>query len=318
MADLVDKFFSMDMSESEEEALDQLLASSPEAASRFSEKASEIYARYGLPDLGPDSTPGKNFWWRLRLGLLAFVLFLAGGYGWWCNRWGGQSHPLNNLSHPGVNETASSVPANAGFPGSMVSIPSDATPLGESILSKRPKAKAKSHAGLNGAEGKNTQSPDSFPGGSPADSLAISSRVPSFPAGSAPSTGLKDGLSVNPPVAGSIQVASSNLPPPSAETSGISPPQSPVPTEKGYSRLKIDLVISQSGPVTVRILDSLGIDVKNLYSGPLTAGTYAFTWDGKLDNGNTAPPGKYQIESRGGDGAQTREFWIEKKKKTVE
>jgi hypothetical protein len=299
MADMVDKFFLMDMSESEEEALDQLLASSPEAASRFSEKASEIYARYGLPDLGPDSTPGKNFWWRLRLGLLAFVLILAGGYGWWCNRWAGKSPLPGNLSHSGGNERPSLLPARPGFSASTVSAPANAAQPGKPIPSQGPEVLTKNHSGLNAVEDENIQRPSSGAAGFPDYSLAVSSRVPTFPAGS-------------------IQVASSNLPAPAAVSNEMSPPQSPVPTEKGYSRLKIDLVIGQSGPVTVRILDSSGADVKNLYSGPLTAGTYAFTWDGKLDNGSIAPPGKYQIESRGGDGAQTREFWIEKKKKTVE
>jgi hypothetical protein len=318
MADLVDKFFSMDMSESEEEALDELLASSPEAASRFSEKASEIYARYGLPDLGPDSTPGKNFWWRLRLGLLAFVLVLAGGYGWWCRQWGGKSPLLNNFSYLGTNETALPGSGNKGLPASMISIPSDATPSGESIHTQGPKVLAKNQSDLESVEEKNSLPSTSGPGGSAADSLAITSRVPSFPPASTPATGLNNSLAANPPGAGSLQVASAPLQSQTASPHEMAPPQSPVPTEKGYSRLKIDLVISQNGPVTVRILDSSGVEVKNLYSGPLTAGTYAFTWDGKLDNGNSAPPGKYQIESLGGQGTQTREFWIEKKKKTVE
>ncbi|HUO58779.1 MAG TPA: FlgD immunoglobulin-like domain containing protein [bacterium] len=83
MADLVEKFYEMDLSPSEEEALDQLLASSPEAADRFAKKAAEAYSRYGLPDLGPDAVPGRNYGWRLRVGLLAFVLVLSAGYGWW-------------------------------------------------------------------------------------------------------------------------------------------------------------------------------------------------------------------------------------------
>src|SRR5580698_10179419 len=290
MADLVDKFFSMDMSESEEEALDQLLSSSPEAASRFSDKASEIYARYGLPDLGPDSTPGKNFWWRLRLGLLAFVLLLAGGYGWWCSKWGGKSSLLNNLSHLGANETALPGSGGKGLPATMISIPSNATPPGESIPAQGPKVSAKNQSDMEKAEGKNSLPSASSPGGSTADSLAASSRVPSFPPVSAPATGLNNSLAANPPAAGSLQVASAPLQSQASAPHEMAPPQSPVPTEKGYSRLKIDLFISQSGPVTVRILDAAGADVKDLYSGPLKAGTYAFTWDGKLDNGNKAAP----------------------------
>ena len=105
MNDLVDKFFTVDMSFGEEEALDELLASSPEAANRFAEKAAEVYARYGLPDLGPDSNPGKNAGWRVRLGLLFFALALAGGLGWWRHSRNGETSsaaPALSLSNPSV------------------------------------------------------------------------------------------------------------------------------------------------------------------------------------------------------------------------
>jgi hypothetical protein len=308
MADLVDKFYSADLSESEEEALDGLLASSLEAADRFAEKASQAYARYGLPD--PDSKPGPNSGWRKGLGFLALLIALAGGYLWWRAGWTAQPNATNNLSSLTANTQGSPINnGNNGLPAFQGSSSSEATPSGQSLSTMA------SQNGLKNVKNKNSRPSASVSNGSATASQEVPIRVPSTPSGSTVGTDLKNSLSSNSSVPGSVQVASANIASPAGAPMGTQPPQTPAPGPQGHSRLKIDLAISQSGPVTVRILDNTGVDVKDLYSGTLAAGTYAFTWDGKLDNGKTASPGKYQIESRNGSTVQTKDFWIEPRKK---
>ena len=112
MADLVDKFYEGDLTPAEEESLDLLLESSPEAADRFAKRAAEAYARYGLPDMGPESNPGQGFGWRLRLEMLALVLTLTAGYGWWHHRQSVSSNVSAESQAPAV-ESRSTKPALA-------------------------------------------------------------------------------------------------------------------------------------------------------------------------------------------------------------
>lgn len=116
MTDLTDKFFKADLSQDEEEALDALLASSPEAAGRFADKAAEAYARFGLPEAGASSGPGPMPGWRFRLGTLAFALALVAGLGWWRHgpgkaAWNFQGNQPPAAGSPSVRLSAGVSPA---------------------------------------------------------------------------------------------------------------------------------------------------------------------------------------------------------------
>src|SRR5579862_532187 len=113
MVDLVDKFYLADLSESEEEALDVFLASSPEAAGLFADKAAEAYARYGLPD--PGVTKGPGFSSRWSLGFLALVLVLMAGYGWWRREWAVKAIS-NNSPDFKAKESVTLDSGKTGFP----------------------------------------------------------------------------------------------------------------------------------------------------------------------------------------------------------
>lgn len=233
MIDLVEKFFSGDLSPAEEEALDALLASSPEAADRFAEKAAQAYSRFGLP--GPDSHQGSRRSWLSLLLLLA----LAMGYGW--HRYGGFQKALGPAAQTAVSSSSET----------------------------------------------ENQKTTAVPPGIPAKSPSIS---------------YGDKLHGIAPV--------SNL---SGEKGARTTPATPSPQATGRktrSQLKISVQIKRDGPVTVQILDSGGLAVKSLYTGSLRAGTYAFAWDGRMDNGLKAPPGDYRLQTQTGANVQTQEFSI--------
>lgn len=286
MADLVDKFYSVDLSPGEEEALDDLLSSSPEAANRFAEKAAEAYSRYGLPDLGPHSHPGKNSWWRLRLGLLFFVLVSGGGFGWW------RHHQNTENPSPEASGIQASVPASglSGLkPGRSDSVIEKTITLSRPPQTADPDAQGKKDSPIGKLKGKSGTLSDS------------PSRQPEGFSGS------RAPLSGPPPTAGQESK--------SLEAGNLSPLPQDHPATRGYARLKINVDISQAGPVTVCILNSAGIKVKDLYAGTLPAGERSFTWDGKLDDGRKAQPGSYRIETHSGNQVQTQDFQIEQKKK---
>ncbi len=90
---------------------------------------------------------------------------------------------------------------------------------------------------------------------------------------------------------------------PSAKASGV----------KTISRLKINVQVAQAGPVTVWILNGSGFLVKTLYQGSLAAGDYAYSWDGRLENGQKAPAGAYRVETHTGSMVKTQNFLIQKK-----
>ncbi len=303
MADLVDKFYSADLSESEEEALDGLLASSLEAAGRFAQKAAEAYDRYGLPD--PDSRPGRGSGWR-GLGLWALALVLMASYGLWQVLW--KVKPTGTIHMPGLysNTPASPVSGSTGSSTSVGLPEEEITSSGKPGSSKPSHARTRRFSNPLPVKESKTQTLVSKSNGVKTVPPMVSSQGPV--SGSFSTTGADKGPTLNPSAMGSGQ---SSLRP------EIPPPLTPGFSTKGYSRLKIDLAIGQNGPVTVRILDSAGADVKSLYSGSLAAGTYSFTWDGKLDNGKTAPPGQYQIESRNDSTVQDKEFWIQPKRKAA-
>ena len=129
--------------------------------------------------------------------------------------------------------------------------------------------------------------------------------------GSSTESSMKSGLSEKP---GALS-ATENQSEGAVSTQRIAPTLAPpagVPQAKVHSRLRISVNIGQDGPVTVEILGATGLKVKNLYSGFLPAGNYSFSWDGKLEDGQRAPPGDYRIETQSGATVQTQDFSIQK------
>ncbi len=245
MADLVEKFFTADLTDSEEEALDSLLASSEEASGRFAELAAKAYQSFGLPDPGGD-TP-KSSGWRKPLSLIVLALFLLAGLKVWRSR--ESRSDLSQASAPSV------------------SLPSHKVRLEKSGTQKTVEKVLPNKL--------SNEEPSAATSGKTAETMAASP-LPLL-----------------------------------AETPALTP------APKAHARLRINLAIGQSGPVTVRILDATGLEVKDLYRGNLAAGTYAFVWDGKLDNGRTASPGQYHIQTLDGTQNEVKDFWITAKKKTA-
>jgi hypothetical protein len=50
-----------------------------------------------------------------------------------------------------------------------------------------------------------------------------------------------------------------------------------------------------AGPVTVRVVDAQGLEVRKLYAGVLGPGRWGFKWDGRAQKGDPVEPGKYRI-----------------------
>jgi hypothetical protein len=82
---------------------------------------------------------------------------------------------------------------------------------------------------------------------------------------------------------------------PAPDFPGMVRPEAYDPTAK-YEGL--DLVIDRktTGLVTLRVVDGNQKEIRLLYVGLLKAGQWHFQWDGKLESGEYAHPGTYQIQ----------------------
>ena len=69
---------------------------------------------------------------------------------------------------------------------------------------------------------------------------------------------------------------------------------------------RIDLSVAIRAPHTIRVYDSAGRLIRQLHDGQLEAGTHAFTWDGRADNGSPAPSGVYFLRVGAVTGESTR------------
>ena len=77
-----------------------------------------------------------------------------------------------------------------------------------------------------------------------------------------------------------------------------------------YSSLSVIVHQSNPGPLSVRVLDTRGIEITPLYNGNLAAGHWVFEWNGQLADGEHAQPGFYLIEVRVGDFVQRKRVQI--------
>ena len=76
------------------------------------------------------------------------------------------------------------------------------------------------------------------------------------------------------------------------------------------NNLKVVVKRETAGPATVRVVNSLGVEIRLLYSGTLQAGKWSFEWDGRSGDGRLVDPGKYSIQVQTEGSAQSREVVI--------
>ncbi len=229
MSDLIDKYFSEDLTQAEDEALEGLLSTSEVAAERFFAKAEKDYFSYGLPD--PVST-GIRSWIRPIRGwmgpaVLLMVLLMGGLF------WSTHSVPLSREAAPVVVPSSPQVPVTE-----QRSIEKKVVPLVRKIAPKTETTSVRE----TGSE---------------------------------------------PPAIGGI-------------------------SSKTYAGVRVIVKQENAGPVVVRVLDSDGAEVRRLYDGPLSAGQWAFTWDGVRKDKTAASPGDYAIEINNGRTVLTQEVEIRK------
>ncbi len=78
------------------------------------------------------------------------------------------------------------------------------------------------------------------------------------------------------------------------------PPMAAPPAAGGETaagnNLRVVVKREAPGPVTVRVSDATGTEVRRLYEGNLGAGRWAFEWDGRSQDGRLVAPGNYRIE----------------------
>jgi flagellar hook assembly protein FlgD len=78
-----------------------------------------------------------------------------------------------------------------------------------------------------------------------------------------------------------------------------------------------ELVVAESGPVTVEVFDVTGRRVRTLVSGDLSAGRHELAWDGRDDAGRSVANGLYFYRARGTDGAVTRKVLMNRSRRTT-
>lgn len=76
------------------------------------------------------------------------------------------------------------------------------------------------------------------------------------------------------------------------------------------NNLRVVVHPEKAGPVTVKVVQAGGSEVRRLYSGILQAGRWPFDWDGRAEDGRFVDPGKYRIEVEAGGVTQSREVII--------
>lgn len=95
----------------------------------------------------------------------------------------------------------------------------------------------------------------------------------------------------------------------SATLPHVLPPPLPAPQTapalpiigRQFEQLSVVVDNPQEGLATVKVFDSSHNLVRRLYTGILPAGKQTLTWDGRTDQGGTAPPGTYRLEVQSGD-----------------
>jgi flagellar hook assembly protein FlgD len=86
----------------------------------------------------------------------------------------------------------------------------------------------------------------------------------------------------------------------------------PSGTSERVSGNNLNVIVHRetAGPVVVRVVDAMGLEVRRLFSGTVQAGKWSFEWDGRAGDGSLVGPGKYRIEVQTEGTTQSREVNI--------
>jgi hypothetical protein len=98
---------------------------------------------------------------------------------------------------------------------------------------------------------------------------------------------------------------------PEAAPAGISPSPGALPNPSpGSCRIAFQTVTA--GPVSVRVFDASGRQVRQLHDGPLPAGEFSLLWDGRDDGGRELPSGVYFAKIQTTSGSTTAKVTLTK------
>ena len=76
------------------------------------------------------------------------------------------------------------------------------------------------------------------------------------------------------------------------------------------NNLKVVVHREVAGPVVVRVVNSMGLEIRRMYAGTLQTGRWSFEWDGHAGDGSQVGPGKYFIQVQSEGMTQSREVYI--------
>ena len=286
MPDLVEKFFQEGLNEAEEQALGEAIWASEDTAEKFAKTAKEAYFRYGFPEppmpgsKGPSSgaKDGATPWiWGgiLMIGLGAF-LFARGRMGLELSALTHGTNPFNILITTPPDQIGAVNPI-------VIKASQERTP--------QPAKAAKNETALSAV---------------PAESLGLR---PVSESGNIPVAYSQPALSTQRvPSTSEIQqpkLQGLNLTngPPSyviQPATALKPINLDLDPQSDYSSVSAIVHLSNPTSLTVRVLDTRGLQVQLLFNGTLGPGHWVFQWDGRLADSRLASPGFYQIEIKAG------------------
>lgn len=84
----------------------------------------------------------------------------------------------------------------------------------------------------------------------------------------------------------------------------------PVAAAAPATVIRYELPFNGSTPVSLRIFNLLGQNVRELVNAAQPAGSYAAEWDGRLENGERAPAGIYFYQLRAGNHVATQKLMV--------
>jgi hypothetical protein len=268
MDDLVSKYFQEDLTEAEDQALEEKLLDSPEDSLAFVAAGEEAYHRYGLPEPrwpgNPEDFPRLRSKGKIRPWFILVSILMAGAALWF----------YQTKVRPGILSTTSTGFFPLPWFSGHSKITQTAGPQNLTSDVGRPKIKM-------------------IP-----NTLRISYlSTPINPTGGEGVAGASRG---NP--RGKVTF-SNGTPSTTPLDMGTSP-------SRAHSDLEVVIHWPKTGQVTVRVVSQDGTKEVLLYQGILQRGKWAFDWDGRLADGQTAPQGSYQILVEAGPMTQSKDIVI--------
>lgn len=261
MADLVEKFFKEGLTDVEEQALSEILWGSEDEAEKFAGLAREAYQRYGFPEPNLPGPPQTPGHPRNGIGPWLGVFVVITGLAV------AYFYGCPYWEHLKKMEMDS---------GTTDRRDGSAPPI-KPMLQTRPASERKG----NGIDSKVQVRSNGMKPESPATDQKPRSDSANSPAVSA----------------GRVPDDTERRIPASQGPTPVNLDQSP---SSDYSSLSVIVHQVKPGPLSVRVLDTRGIEVLPLYNGNLGPGHWVFEWNGQLADGRHAGPGYYLIEVRSG------------------